>query len=50
VHDSTVRASELPKEAFVRTTERSEGSLRGPTRNPEIDLTLSSGRLPPAAT
>jgi hypothetical protein len=50
VRDSTVRASELPKEARVRNTKRSKGLLRGPMRNLEVDVTLRSGRLPPAAT
>ncbi len=49
VRDSAVRASERPKEPAGRTTERSEGALRGPTRKPANEVTLKSGRLPPAA-
>jgi len=50
VRDSTARATERPKEATVRTTERSKGALRGPIREVEVDVTPKSGRLPPAAT
>jgi hypothetical protein len=40
VRNSTLRASQLPKEAAVHTTERSEGSLRGPTCNPANEVTF----------
>jgi len=32
VRGSAARATERPKEAFVRTTEHSKGALRGPMR------------------